>query len=110
MNNINKRVTIIDDGPPHLITHPWAGGPANFLGRGCLNGSGDAEPSEGSDYAEHYHAILDFQLGFAKLAIPHDDVVILTDDHAFSYFAKHLPARMLLRCPMADIWTRDFGT
>ena len=61
-------------------------------------------------YAAVYDEILDFQLGYARAVAAHDDVVILTDEEGYAFFARHLPESLLLRRPMPDIWARDYTT
>jgi agmatine deiminase len=60
-------------------------------------------------YFEQAAAILDFHVAFALEAEAYDDVLILVDDGAFDAYAAALGPRRVVRAPMADIWTRDFG-
>ena len=69
-----------------------------------------AAPQADDDYyAPVYDGILDFQLDYARAIAAHDDAVILVDDAAYDFFARHLPDEMLLPWPMADIWARDYS-
>ncbi|MCG8359697.1 MAG: agmatine deiminase family protein, partial [Kiloniellales bacterium] len=69
-----------------------------------------AAPRADDDYyAPVYDGILAFQLDYARAIAAHDDAVILVDDAAYDFFARHLPDEMLLPWPMADIWARDYS-
>lgn len=62
-------------------------------------------------YAPHYDAILDFQAGYAAAIIEAglDDIVVLVDDDAFDALADDLPAGVLIRGALDDIWARDLS-
>lgn len=62
-----------------------------------------------SYYAPVYDAVLAFQRAYAEAALPHDDVVILTDKAGWSYFTETLPESVLIEAPMLDIWARDYS-
>jgi len=60
-------------------------------------------------YRDIYEEILNFQIAYAEVIVPHDDVVILVDEAAHDYLAEHLPDDLLLARPALDIWARDFS-
>lgn len=69
-----------------------------------------AAPKAGDAYyAPVRDAVLAFQRAYAEAALPHDDVVILTDAAGWAYFAETLPEDILIQAPMLDIWARDYS-
>jgi len=68
-----------------------------------------AAPVANDDY---YRArrrdILDFQVGYAKSILGHDNVVVLCDRPTLAELAGKLPDDVLIIGPMRDVWMRDF--
>lgn len=69
-----------------------------------------AAPQHGDEYyVDHYDALLDFQIAFARAAKPHDDVVILATGKSLQRLRAKLSAHSLLEARIDDVWIRDFG-
>lgn len=61
-------------------------------------------------YKKQFRKIIDFDVRFARAVLGRDNVVVLADEKTMPYFKGRLPADVLLRADVADIWIRDFGS
>ncbi|MCF6292289.1 MAG: agmatine deiminase family protein [Robiginitomaculum sp.] len=68
-------------------------------------------PKKGDPYyADMAEEILKFQLAFAQQIAIYDQVLVLTDQENYSYFADVLGEQRVLIAPQDDIWARDFSS
>ncbi len=62
-----------------------------------------------SYYIEVADDIIDFHVAYAKAIEKHgDNVLILSNENYYDYYAKHLGPDKVVLAPMPDIWMRDF--
>jgi len=60
-------------------------------------------------YSQIADDIIDFQVAYArKIEKSGDDVLILSNDEFYDFYAKELGADKVILAPMPDIWMRDF--
>lgn len=69
-----------------------------------------APPSTSAYYQDVMPAILEFHTGFSAAVTAPDKLLILVDDDQYAVYKEAVGADRLVRAPVEDIWTRDFGT
>ena len=60
-------------------------------------------------YADDFEAILDFDIRFAAAVLGRDNIVVLADQETMPWLEGRLPADILLKASVPDIWIRDFA-
>ena len=61
-------------------------------------------------YKSAFQLIVDFQIGYAKAIMGHDNVVIMVNEDTRPYYEEALPGDVLITADIHDIWVRDFTT
>ncbi len=60
-------------------------------------------------YTKYIDDIVDFQVAYARqIREAGDDVLILSNNDLYDYYAEQLGKEAVLRAPLSDIWMRDF--